>query len=462
MKRALLSIIVALFLTGCAGKGYMTPEWQPFQDLSRIETLSDVDISEYPDTVSLTFNWEYEGELTKEDIILKEEVMGRVYPVSDFRLHRYSLPVGGNLVFLVDRSASMLETKGWSDSLIAAIAQVVPMDSFSLVLFGRNSIAMDGFYTREDFLDEITTFMVSPDPDGSDLLYSAKRAAEMMTHTGGTIVLITDNSFNMRRGEQKIQVLRSILETYDVHMIVLSTGMDKHPWLNSIGPQMSGMYLDRADEMSTAELLSYIRGNIELTYTPPYNERNGLDHQVIVDFREYPVRRYASYRAPGTYRPEFREKALLDSMRNIPEPIQIHPLFLMGIRIPFGEIGRDKLSRTAKALLDSVVTVLDATGDLPSIVIEGHTCDIGSRDFNMRLGERRAEAAMDYLRSKTGEKLNIENRSQGPDIPIVPNDTEEHRQLNRRAEIRFILPENEAVEPLDISQSSSEKSDSLH
>ncbi|MDH7514346.1 MAG: OmpA family protein [Bacteroidota bacterium] len=69
--------------------------------------------------------------------------------------------------------------------------------------------------------------------------------------------------------------------------------------------------------------------------------------------------------------------------------------------------------------------------------IAGFTDDQGSRDYNIKLSERRAKSVRDYLvkNGKVSPKRLIV-KGYGPDNPIVPNSTELNRARNRRVEFR--------------------------
>ncbi|MGC4084579.1 MAG: OmpA family protein [Vicinamibacterales bacterium] len=68
-----------------------------------------------------------------------------------------------------------------------------------------------------------------------------------------------------------------------------------------------------------------------------------------------------------------------------------------------------------------------------NIVIEGHTCNIGTAEYNLALGERRARSVVDYLTSRGVAAGRLEIRSYGEEQPKFDNSREETRRLNRRA-----------------------------
>ena len=83
--------------------------------------------------------------------------------------------------------------------------------------------------------------------------------------------------------------------------------------------------------------------------------------------------------------------------------------------------------------------VLEANGEMlglypeVSVVIEGHCCEIGTSEYNMALGERRAQAAQDYL-SKLGVEADISTVSYGEERPLDPEDLEQNRRCEFVAE----------------------------
>ena len=63
------------------------------------------------------------------------------------------------------------------------------------------------------------------------------------------------------------------------------------------------------------------------------------------------------------------------------------------------DFDRSSLRPEALRLLDDAVTKLQANPG-KNIVIEGHTCNIGTAEYNLALGERRARSVLDYLTSR--------------------------------------------------------------
>ena len=69
------------------------------------------------------------------------------------------------------------------------------------------------------------------------------------------------------------------------------------------------------------------------------------------------------------------------------------------------------------------------------VVIEGHTDNVGSEAFNIKLSQERAGSVKAYLVDKFGiESSRLRAVGYGPNRPIASNDTAEGRQKNRRVD----------------------------
>lgn len=72
------------------------------------------------------------------------------------------------------------------------------------------------------------------------------------------------------------------------------------------------------------------------------------------------------------------------------------------------------------------------------IKITGHTDNVGSPDYNMKLSLRRAEAVRDYLVSIGVDPGKLEVKGEGMTKPVADNSTQEGRAKNRRVEVEVI------------------------
>lgn len=94
------------------------------------------------------------------------------------------------------------------------------------------------------------------------------------------------------------------------------------------------------------------------------------------------------------------------------------------------------LSEPAKKIIDSKVEFLRRYSKV-RVVIEGNTDERGTNEYNMALGERRANAALQYMSNSGLTQANISIVSYGEEKPAAPGHDESAWAKNRRA--HFVL-----------------------
>ena len=96
------------------------------------------------------------------------------------------------------------------------------------------------------------------------------------------------------------------------------------------------------------------------------------------------------------------------------------------------DFDRYTLRPEATRVLDEAVAALREDPTL-RVNIEGHTCNIGTAEYNLALGDRRANAVKEYLVSRGVTADRLQTVSYGEERPKYDNAREETRRLNRRA-----------------------------
>ena len=102
------------------------------------------------------------------------------------------------------------------------------------------------------------------------------------------------------------------------------------------------------------------------------------------------------------------------------------------------DFDRYTLRPEATRILDEAVKAMQADNTL-RLTLEGHTCNIGTAEYNLALGERRANAVRDYLSSRGIGADRLNTVSYGEERPKHDNSREETRRLNRRAALTVRL-----------------------
>ena len=105
---------------------------------------------------------------------------------------------------------------------------------------------------------------------------------------------------------------------------------------------------------------------------------------------------------------------------------------LVGLRLQFA-FDDYSLSSKSKENLEKLAGWMKKA-EMGKIQIEGHTCDIGTNEYNLALGERRANSARTYLEGLGVSSSRISTISYGEERPLVPNTDEANRSKNRRDE----------------------------
>jgi len=100
-------------------------------------------------------------------------------------------------------------------------------------------------------------------------------------------------------------------------------------------------------------------------------------------------------------------------------------------RVLFGYDSAD-LNDETKKILDNQVSWLKSDVGI-KITIEGHCDERGTREYNIALGEKRADAAKKYLTSNGIDAARIKIISYGKERPAFFGNSEEILAKNRRA-----------------------------
>jgi outer membrane protein OmpA-like peptidoglycan-associated protein len=103
----------------------------------------------------------------------------------------------------------------------------------------------------------------------------------------------------------------------------------------------------------------------------------------------------------------------------------------------FFDFAKATLKQESFFELDNLVKLLNENPKM-EIFIAGHTDNVGSDEFNLKLSKERAASVADYLKSKGIAENRLSSDGFGKSKPIASNDTEEGRAINRRVEFTII------------------------
>jgi peptidoglycan-associated lipoprotein len=93
----------------------------------------------------------------------------------------------------------------------------------------------------------------------------------------------------------------------------------------------------------------------------------------------------------------------------------------------FFDFDKSVIRPDAAGILEANSEMLELYPEV-DIVIEGHCCEIGTAEYNMALGERRAKAAQDYLIKLGVGSERLSTVSYGEEQPLDPKKLEKNRR----------------------------------
>lgn len=100
-------------------------------------------------------------------------------------------------------------------------------------------------------------------------------------------------------------------------------------------------------------------------------------------------------------------------------------------------VGSANIEPNSLTTLNTILTMMQENPQI-RIEIAGHTDSTGSKEFNMRLSQMRAESVASWLIQNGVSSKRISVKGYGDTRPIEDNSTEEGRRKNRRTEIVIV------------------------
>lgn len=207
-----------------------------------------------------------------------------------------------------------------------------------------------------------------------------------------------------------------------------------------------GMNTEKASPVQAAEELKKAYGNRICIYTVLIgNDPEGkAAMQGIAKAGDCGFATTGEALAPGSELAGFLEKVFLEKapapapakavVAPQPAPAVTERVVLRGINFDFDKA---VVKPEFAPVLDVAAGILKERPAL-KVVVEGHTCNIGTDAYNQKLSERRAKAVKDYLVKKGVRADNLETVGYGEMQPMADNKTKSGRELNRRVEFKIL------------------------
>ena len=125
-----------------------------------------------------------------------------------------------------------------------------------------------------------------------------------------------------------------------------------------------------------------------------------------------------------------------------PEPVNVYDYMVENpqpgtviqlVNIQF-EFNSSALTNDSQEGIDMLASFLENHPEI-NVELAGHTDNVGSDTYNLKLSNERAEVVRQALIDKGIASERLTAKGYGATKPLQPNDTEEHRAMNRRTEM---------------------------
>lgn len=389
-------------------------------------TIRNVDITHFPEVSVIVEAFNRLGQpldtLTVSDVHIvengKEKKIVSVKKIStrervpvDFV---FAIDVTGSMQYFIDGVRSNI-TRFTSSLVRRGIDYRIGLVLFSDDLEGVYPLTSDVFQFQQ-WLEKVSATGGNDEKENALEALSAVARMEYRPPANRVCVIVTDAPYH-QKGEMGNGITKHTTESMKTLLV------DKGIRLFSIVPERMTQY---------AELSAKTRGNTFDIYAP--------FSQILDNFSNQLTNLYAlTYRTDEAAIPDSIEIGILDYKKTE----------LVKKIIPVVEIGRkliieNLLFESNSSGLPQKVSELDVITEFMTnkptvrIQIEGHTDSKGPAPLNMRLSVQRANAVKEYLVSRGIKGDRIAVLGYGESKPIVTNDTEFGRRLNRRTEIVII------------------------
>jgi len=118
------------------------------------------------------------------------------------------------------------------------------------------------------------------------------------------------------------------------------------------------------------------------------------------------------------------------------DPILKDPKSILSKRIVYFDFDSNLVKEEFRPLVAAHAKYISQNGKA-KMIIQGHTDERGSREYNLALGQRRSDAVKQMMTVLGAEGVRVETVSYGEEKPAVQGTSESAFSQNRRAEIVY-------------------------
>ncbi len=365
---------------------------------------------------------------------LLQDSCGGVHKITDFFVEEISekSDVQNAIAFVLDHSGSMGEGKIYllNQALARILTALKRQDYVSVVKFAGKSfvqipLSNDKKYYVTKFKNELKE---KPDVGGGTRIYDALNVGidELAKAPAGykrSLILLSDGADNSNKS-----ILDSAIKECKKHKVsIISIDFDyDNQLLRDVSVYTGGTYYKifsiKEFPFVFRDIYYSLNNYYLVRYEPP--KCAGI-HRVNLNVQ---LPNITSINASDTI---YYDKSIITQFDAAGTTAMLNIEF---------ETGSAKLSESSREYIIQVYEVMRNNPGI-KIAIHGHTDDVGAEEDNLILSKERAKSVRDVLISLGIEQNRLFTKGFGESQPLVPNDSNKNRKLNRRTE--FVVLENE-------------------
>lgn len=127
--------------------------------------------------------------------------------------------------------------------------------------------------------------------------------------------------------------------------------------------------------------------------------------------------------------------------KEVPEDVQ---RMVANFKRVYFDFDKSEINADTQAALRENAEIMKKRADV-KVEVQGHADERGTNEYNLALGDKRAQAVKDYLVRSGVDAARIATVSYGEEKPLTEADSETGFSKNRRAEFRVTWGEDEVV-----------------
>jgi len=361
-----------------------------------------------------------------------DEVLGKYYnkrnvSITDFKVREFgandSIPY--NIVLSVDYSGSMgavMDAIYTGTNLF--VEMKLPYDYIGITSFNKVfDVKVPLSNDKKDILNLYNVKKTQGYGLFSAVYDAVKNCMNMLTNTSKDIprvvVIFSDGDDNYSKSELGDLIEQAKKEK--IHVFTVAFGYSKDDNLQYLAQYTGGkFYKARSKEELISifrDIYMSLRYHYLITYTPP----KYWGWHTIYSYLDVPGRSLDSLIAQGEYDTS-------DLWKDTGDEFKLPILF---------EFDKSELKSESSYIIDQIVDQMMSRPKL-RFEIQGHTDNIGTKEYNQELSEKRAQAVFDAIVAKGIDSRRLRSRGFGYSMPVATNDTEENRALNRRTIFKIL------------------------